>query len=115
MAQWQRADQVAELQPVLGAVAGNGPAMGGFPQPQPQPGPYGQPYGGPVAYAPGAYPPGGYPPGALPTDNKKLAAGICAILIGGVGGRKFIFGDKTAGGIMLLGSGVTCGFRYSVM
>jgi len=115
MAQWQRADQVAELQPVLGPVAGNGPAMGGFPQPQPQPGPYGQPYGGPVAYAPGAYPPGGYPPGALPTDNKKLAAGICAILIGGLGVHKFILGYNTAGIIMLLVSVLTCGFGYAVM
>jgi TM2 domain-containing membrane protein YozV len=113
MAQWLRADQVAELQPVLGAIPANGPAMAGYAQPQPGPGPYGQPYAAPGAYAPVG--PGAYPPAAQATDNKKLAAGICAILIGGLGVHKFILGYTTAGIIMLLVSVLTCGFGYPVM
>jgi TM2 domain-containing membrane protein YozV len=115
MAQWQRADQVTELQPVLGAVAGNGPAMGGYAQPQPGPGSYGQPYAAPGAYAPGAYVPGAYPPGARPTDNKKLAAGLCGILVGTFGVHKFILGYNTAGTIMLLTTLLTCFLAAPIM
>ncbi len=46
------------------------------------------------------------PPGA----EKKIAAGICGILLGSLGVHKFILGYTTEGLIMLLVSILTCGF-----
>lgn len=54
-----------------------------------QSGPYGGPYGGPV-----------HPVQAF--ASKKVAAGICGILIGGLGIHKFVLGFNTAGILMLL-------------
>ncbi|MFB2739009.1 TM2 domain-containing protein [Umezakia ovalisporum] len=42
-------------------------------------------------------------------SSKKLAAGICAILLGALGIHKFILGYTTEGLIMLLVSLLTCG------
>ena len=42
--------------------------------------------------------------------NKKLAAGLCGILLGSLGVHKFILGYNTEGIIMLLITLVTCGF-----
>ncbi|MFA6959563.1 MAG: TM2 domain-containing protein [Opitutaceae bacterium] len=47
--------------------------------------------------------------------DKKIAAGICGILLGGLGIHKFILGYTTAGIIMLLVSVLTLGFGYFVM
>ncbi|MBI1899964.1 MAG: TM2 domain-containing protein [Planctomycetia bacterium] len=47
--------------------------------------------------------------------NKKLAAGICAILIGHLGIHKFILGLTTPGIIMLVVSLLTCGVGALVM
>jgi len=47
--------------------------------------------------------------------DKKLAAGICAILLGSLGVHKFILGYQTAGIIMLLVSLLTCGIGGVVM
>ena len=51
--------------------------------------------------------------------SNKLAAGICGVLIGGLGVHKFILGYTTEGVIMLLTSVVvsifTCGAGYGVM
>lgn len=41
--------------------------------------------------------------------DKKVAAGILGILIGGLGIHKFVLGYKTEGLIMLLGTLLTCG------
>ena len=46
--------------------------------------------------------------------DKKLAAGILGILIGGLGVHKFILGYKTEGLIMLLGTLLTCGVAAAV-
>lgn len=50
---------------------------------------------------------------SMPTQqevsNKKLAAGICAILLGSLGVHKFILGMTTPGVIMLLITLLTCG------
>jgi TM2 domain-containing membrane protein YozV len=48
-------------------------------------------------------------------NSKKIAAGICALLIGGLGVHKFVLGFSTAGVIMLLVSLLTCGIGYVVM
>jgi TM2 domain-containing membrane protein YozV len=45
------------------------------------------------------------PPGA----EKKLVAGICAILVGGFGVHKFILGYTTEGIIQLVITILTCG------
>jgi TM2 domain-containing membrane protein YozV/DNA-directed RNA polymerase subunit M/transcription elongation factor TFIIS len=42
-------------------------------------------------------------------NSKKLAAGLCAILVGGFGVHKFILGYNTPGIIMLLVTLLTCG------
>jgi TM2 domain-containing membrane protein YozV len=48
-------------------------------------------------------------PSRQEANGKKIAAGICAILIGGLGIHKFILGYTTAGLIMLLVTVLTCG------
>jgi TM2 domain-containing membrane protein YozV len=71
-------------------------------------------YEPPSGYPPQSYPqPYGYAPtpGAKPAGaEKKLAAGLCGILIGGLGVHKFILGYNTEGLIMLLVTLLTCGF-----
>ena len=47
--------------------------------------------------------------------NNKIAAGICAILLGSLGVHKFILGYTRAGLIMLLVSVLTCGAGAVVM
>lgn len=46
--------------------------------------------------------------------SKKLAAGLCAILVGAFGVHKFILGYTTEGVIMLLITLLTCGFGAMV-
>jgi len=145
MSQWQRADHVPALRGVLASLPGGGAtqqAPGAFGSPAssdwsaPAAG-YGsaQAHGGPAAYpgqspygTSGAYPgpvnyaappgPGGYPP-YTPGDSKKIAAGICALLLGSFGIHKFILGMNSAGIVMLLvslvGGVVTCGMTTGVM
>jgi TM2 domain-containing membrane protein YozV len=48
-------------------------------------------------------------------NSKKVAAGICALLIGSLGVHKFILGFTTAGVIMLLVTILTCGIGALVM
>lgn len=48
-------------------------------------------------------------------SEKKLPAGILAILLGGFGIHKFYLGFTQAGLIMLLCSILTCGILYPVM
>jgi len=48
-------------------------------------------------------------------QGKKTAAGICAILIGGLGIHKFILGYTNAGIVTLLISVLTCGAAGVVM
>lgn len=45
----------------------------------------------------------------LPGAEKKIAAGICGIFLGGLGIHKFILGYTNAGIIMIVISLVTCG------
>jgi TM2 domain-containing membrane protein YozV len=42
-------------------------------------------------------------------ENKKIAAGVCAILIGGIGVHKFILGYTKEGIIQIILSVVSCG------
>lgn len=53
----------------------------------------------------------GSPPGA----EKKMAAGICGILLGALGIHKFVLGYTTEGIIMLCVTIFTCGFGGFVM
>ena len=46
----------------------------------------------------------------IPGAEKKIAAGICGILIGGFGVHRFILGDATGGIIRIVLTFVTCGF-----
>lgn len=63
---------------------------------------------GPMGYQPPV-------PSPAEANGKKIAAGICAILIGGFGVHKFILGYTTAGIIMLLVTLLTCGVGGIVM
>lgn len=47
--------------------------------------------------------------------NKKVTAGICGILLGGLGIHKFVLGYTQEGLIMLLVTVLTCGFGGAVM
>ena len=65
---------------------------------------------------PGYAPAGGLPPDRSEAASKKLAAGLCGILLGGFGVHKFILGYNSAGAIMLAvtlatfaGTIATCG------
>jgi TM2 domain-containing membrane protein YozV len=46
--------------------------------------------------------------------DKKIAAGILGILVGGLGIHKFVLGYTTEGLIMLLGTVLTCGMAAIV-
>jgi TM2 domain-containing membrane protein YozV len=48
-------------------------------------------------------------------DGKKVAAGICGILLGSLGIHKFVLGYSTEGLIMLLVTILTCGLGGLVM
>jgi TM2 domain-containing membrane protein YozV len=48
-------------------------------------------------------------PQASHQENKKIAAGVCALLIGGFGVHKFILGYNKEGVIQILLSVVSCG------
>ena len=52
--------------------------------------------------------------GSSSDASKKIAAGICGILLGCFGVHKFILGYTTEGVIMLLVSLLTCGFGAMV-
>jgi TM2 domain-containing membrane protein YozV len=47
--------------------------------------------------------------GPKPDASKKIAAGVCGILLGALGIHKFILGYKAEGLIMLLVTILTCG------
>lgn len=47
--------------------------------------------------------------------SKKIAAGVCALLVGALGIHKFILGMNTPAIIMLLVTVLTCGIAGSVM
>jgi len=47
--------------------------------------------------------------------EKKIAAGICGILLGALGIHKFILGYTKEGVIMLLATVLTCGIAGGVM
>lgn len=47
--------------------------------------------------------------------EKKVIAGICGILLGGLGVHKFILGYTTEGAIMAAVTILTCGFGGAIM
>jgi TM2 domain-containing membrane protein YozV len=49
------------------------------------------------------------PPNMQDISSKKVAAAICAILLGAFGVHKFILGQTTQGVILLLVTVLTCG------
>jgi TM2 domain-containing membrane protein YozV len=53
--------------------------------------------------------------GSGDANSKKVAAGVCGILLGALGVHKFILGYTTEGLIMLLVSVLTCGIGATVM
>lgn len=52
--------------------------------------------------------------GSSSDASKKIAAGICGILLGAFGVHKFILGYTTEGAIVLLSTLLTCGFGAMV-
>ena len=94
MGDWQRADTVPELASL-------------FSRPMPPPMPGGA-YSPPIASYAGAAP-------YNPANSNRVAAGICGILLGGLGVHKFILGMTGAGLTMLLVTLLTCGFGGIIM
>ena len=109
MPQWQKAESVPELAGLFGTGV-NQPQQQQYAPPPPPPG------GGPFSQQP---PPMQYPSAprfdASAANSQKIAAGICGILIGGLGIHKFILGMTGPGLIMLLVTVLTCGFGGIVM
>lgn len=97
MLQWQPASQVPELQAILSPQPA-APGAQAAPLPGVGPGP------APVAYATPGY--GAYPPQG-DISGKKIAAGICGILIGTFGVHKFIVG-LTGGAVTMLVISLSC-------
>lgn len=95
MADWQPADSVPELRALLGQV--RPPAFTPMPPPLQSPG-----YGG-VTYS------------QSEVNSKKVAAGVCGILLGGLGVHKFILGKTGTGLIMLLVTLCTFGIGWLIM
>ena len=54
-------------------------------------------------------------PQTVDTNGKKIACGICGILLGALGIHKFILGYTTEGLVMLLVSILTCGLASPIM
>jgi TM2 domain-containing membrane protein YozV len=55
------------------------------------------------------------PPSDATRASSKIPAGVCGILLGGLGVHKFILGYTGAGLIMLLVTVLTCFLAYPVM
>jgi TM2 domain-containing membrane protein YozV len=55
------------------------------------------------------------PSTSVARDSNRIAAGVCGILLGGLGVHKFILGYTGAGLIMLLITLLTCGLGYWVI
>ena len=86
MPQWQPAGQVADLHGLFAAPVA--PMS-------------------PVAYQ--------APPNPAEAGSKKIAAGICAILLGGLGIHKFILGYTGPGVILLLITVLSCGLAVPIV
>jgi TM2 domain-containing membrane protein YozV len=95
MPDWQQADSVPELRALLGQV--------GSPAFTPMPPPLQSPSFGGLSYS------------QSEVNSKKIAAGICGILLGSLGVHKFILGRTGAGLIMLLVTICTFGFGGLIM
>lgn len=54
-------------------------------------------------------------PSLIPGADKKVPAGVCAILLGALGVHKFLLGYSTEGIITLLITFLTCGLGAPVM
>lgn len=53
-------------------------------------------------------------PTPVPQENKKMVAGLCAILIGSLGVHKFILGYTKEGVIQIVATVLTCGIASIV-
>lgn len=103
MPQWRRADRVEEL--IFAGVLPS--SWDGAPQPPPAP----------PQTAATPVPAPVYDPSIINTN--RLVAGLCGILLGGLGVHKFVLGMPRAGVIMLLlstlGGLLTCGASSAVV
>ena len=112
MGDWQRAEQVMELATLL--PGRRPPPAVPYPSSSP-PTPYGPPPYGQVPF-PQSMPPMGYAnsPMYVPANSNRVAAGICGILLGGLGVHKFILGQVGAGLIMFFCNFPTCGIMHII-
>jgi TM2 domain-containing membrane protein YozV len=112
MPDWQRADTMPELAPIFARATATATATAPPPTGPFYAGRYTPPLlnVGPMAYS-------GGPPPYNPSDvnSKRVAAGVCGILFGGLGIHKFILGFPGTGTIMLLSTILTCGIALAVM
>ncbi|MEN9507007.1 MAG: hypothetical protein RI958_2933 [Actinomycetota bacterium] len=98
--------------PNCGAVQAGGsrlPPPSAGPQQPPPPPPQPPPPPTPSGFVPSAV------PGAPQPSGKKVAAGVCGILLGALGIHKFVLGYTAEGIIMLVLGLVTCGFVTGII
>lgn len=98
--------------PRCGTAQASGPTL-----PPPNVGPQSPPPPPPGGYrppAPTGFPPSTYPGGPQPS-GKKVAAGVCGILLGALGIHKFVLGYTAEGIIMLVLGLVSCGLITSII
>jgi TM2 domain-containing membrane protein YozV len=111
MTEWDRAEKIDEIA-LAGLLAAPGNPYSAPPQyPAPVQPAQAITYATPLHAAP--------PPPFNPAGSNRVAAGLCGILLGGLGVHKFILGMTTSGVIMLLvslvGGMFTCGMASMVM
>jgi TM2 domain-containing membrane protein YozV len=115
MSDWQRADRVPELMALFDRaiprdhVEARARVEHASPPPQPAAAPNYQ-YASPTPH----YPMHAVDAGAQ-SRGTRIAAGICGILLGGLGIHKFVLGYTTAGVITLLITICTCGIAWPIM
>ncbi len=102
---WRTSGTLGQQTPTAQADPSTDASTGGYTPPSYQNYPtYNPPQG--MSYQPS----GGAADWQAAGADKKLAAGICAIVVGAFGVHKFILGYTTEGVIMLLITLLTCGF-----
>jgi TM2 domain-containing membrane protein YozV len=106
MPEWQRADTVAELAAIFARPT---------PPPPPPPAGYATNYSPPQFHGPPSIGYGGpIPYDRSDVNGKRVAAGVCGILFGGLGIHKFILGFAGTGLLMLLTCIFTCGVMHII-
>ena len=98
--EWRRQGRVGPQTQVRSDSSSDWQSLSAFPELNPPPAPAAQPFA--------------QPPSLADRASKKIAAGVCGIVIGALGIHKFILGYTGPGLIMLLVTVLSCGLAAPV-